>query len=101
METKDLKHPMQPIGWDSSKIIRFKVNKIVELLLDTSKLDLNDIAMMNARGIFNKDDYDQLMQLIGYSVCGYSDLSSSPEETVKEANRIADELVAEKKKKEE
>lgn len=29
MNTKDLKHPMQPIGFDSKGVIRFKENKIV------------------------------------------------------------------------
>ena len=99
MEMKDLKHPMQPIGWDekTGKVIRFKQNKIVRMLLDTHKLNLNDIAKMNAKGIFNNDDYTQLMQLIGYSVSGYGELSTSPEETVREADRIAAELSAARK----
>jgi len=93
MDTKDLKHPMQPIGWDETgKVIRFKANKIVQMLLDTHKLNLNDITLMNAGGHFNEGDYDQLMQLIGYSVSGYGDLNSSPE-TIRKADRIADELV--------
>ena len=81
MNCKDLKHPMQPIGWDETgEVVRFKKNKIVDMLLITGKFDLNDIATMNAGGMFNKDDYDQLMQLVGYSVSGYGELSTSPEE---------------------
>lgn len=99
MKTKDLKHPMQPIGWDDTgKVIRFKANKIVRMLLDTGKLDLNDLAVMNAQGMFNEDDYTHLMQLIGYSVSGYGDLSTSPEELVAKADEIADELVKEEKR---
>lgn len=99
MDTKNLKHPMQPIGWDETgKIIRFKANKIVRMLLDTNSLNLNDIAVMNAGGHFNEGDYDQLMQLIGYSVSGYGELHSSPEETIREADRIADELAAVRQK---
>jgi hypothetical protein len=93
MNLKDLKHPMQPIGWDDTgKVIRFKKNKIVRLLLDTGKLDINDLAKMNAQGMFNEGDYTQLMQLIGYSVSGFGDLSTSPEELVEKADNIAAKL---------
>jgi len=99
MDCKDLKHPIQPIGWDETgKVVRFKQNKIVRMLLDTGKLNLNDIGKMNARGMFNNDDYTQLMQLIGYSVSGFGELSTSPGEIVKEADRIAAELVVARKK---
>jgi len=58
MKTKDLKHPMQPIGWnETGDIIRFKANKIVRLLLDTSTLNLNQIAVMDVEGKFNDGDY--------------------------------------------
>lgn len=93
MKTKDLKHPMQPIGWDETdKVIRFKANKIVRFLLDMGPFDLNKISMMNAQGMFHEDDYTQLMQLIGYSVSGYGDLSTSPKEIVTKADDIAAEL---------
>lgn len=102
MNCKDLKHPMQPIGWDdTSEVIRFKSNKIVRMLLDTHKLNLNDIAVMNAQGMFHEDDYTQLMQLIGYSVSGFGDLSTSPEKTIREADKIAAELVRSRKEEEE
>lgn len=91
MKLKDLKHPMQPTGWDETgKVIRFKENKIVKLLLDTGKLDLNDISLMDLNGMFGEDDYTQLMQLIGYSVSGYGDLDSSPEDIVVKADEMAE-----------
>lgn len=100
MNTKDLEHPMQPIGWDETgKVIRFKENKIVRMLLDTGKLDLNDLAVMNARGMFGEGDYTQLMQLIGYSTSGYGELSTSPEELVAKADGIAEELYKQRKGK--
>jgi len=102
MKTSELKHPIQPIGWDeTNKVVRFKANKIVRMLLDTHKLNLNDIAIMNAQGQFNDDDYTQLMQLIGYSVSGYGDLSTSPEEIVKRADKIAAELSWQRKEENE
>jgi hypothetical protein len=98
MKISELKHPMQPIGWDETgKVIRFKANKIVRMLLDTHKLNLNDLAVMDAQGQFNDDDYTQLMQLIGYSVSGYGDLSTSPEEIVEKADEIAAELSRQRK----
>jgi glutamate 5-kinase len=97
MKTKDLKHPMQPIGWnETGDIIRFKANKIVRLLLDTSTLNLNQIAVMDVEGKFNDGDYIQLMQLIGYSVSGFGDLELSDEITEK-ADQIATELIAKEK----
>jgi hypothetical protein len=85
----ELKHPNQPIGWDNNGVARFKENAIVRLLLDTSPLGLNKIAVMN----WPDGDYTHLMQLIGYSVSGYGDLSSSPPETVAAADKIVDRLI--------
>jgi len=68
------------------------------MLLDAGPFDLNKISNMNARGIFNDDDYTQLMQLIGYSISGYGELSTSPEDIVEKADAIASKLVEEKKK---
>jgi hypothetical protein len=92
---EDLKHPMQPIGWEED-VIRFKKNAIVDFLLDAGPYDLNKICCMP----FSKEDYTQLMQLIGYSVSGYGELSTSPEELVSKADRIADKLSRMKRSKE-
>ena len=95
---KDLKHPMQPIGFDgcSNKhsphgVIRFKPNAIVRFLLDAGPFDLNQISCMN----FSDEDYTQLMQLIGYSVSGYGDLSTSPKNLVRKADKKADKIFKE------
>lgn len=94
---EDLKHPMQPIGLDERGVARFKKNAIVRLLLETSSLDLNNLGLMEITGSFPKGDYTQLMQLIGYSVSGFGELDTSPEEDVE----IADRIVAEHFDKEE
>ena len=86
-------HPLQPLYIDSEGVVRFRGNKIVSLLLDTSKFDLNDLSVMLQNGVVSKEDFTQLMQLIGYSVSGYGDLSTSPKELVEEADRQAEELL--------
>lgn len=54
-----MKHPMQYI-----KKNRFVENKIITMLVDA--YNLNKIAAMD----FDNDDYDQLLQLMGYSTSG-------------------------------
>lgn len=98
MNAKDQKHPMQPIGWDKTgKVIRFKENKIVRMLLNAGPFDLNTLSGMNAQGMFDEGDYTQLMQLIGYSVSGYGELSTSPERIVRKADRIAGKIARQRK----
>lgn len=74
-----MNHPMQPIEVAQDGIIRFKVNKIVEFLQETHKNNLCDLRAMN----FSQDDWTQFCQLIGYSVCGFCDLSFV-DETIKD-----------------
>ena len=81
------KHPMQPVEIDDHGVARFKVNKIVRLLLDAGPLDLNKLACMN----FSDEDRAQLAQLIGYSVSGYGDLSYARQ--VGKADRRVKKLV--------
>ncbi len=68
-------HPIQPLVKDNDGILRFKENKIVRDLLAYATargFSLNEIA----RKDYTKEDRQQLAQLIGYSLCGYSELSS-------------------------
>ena len=88
------KHPMQPLVIDEHGVVRFKVNKIVRALLDTGKLNMNDIAMLD----FPLDDRVQFAQLIGYSVSGAGDLSYMLADLIAEADRQTDELIASTKK---
>lgn len=66
-----MKHPIQPLEKDMYGRIRFKSNKIVEYLLDTGGIDMNKIA----REQFDREDYVQFAQLIGYSLDGFGTLS--------------------------
>lgn len=66
--------PMQPLAFDSHGTLRFKENQIVRKMLDFSTehgYGLNEMALEN----FTPDDRMQLMQLIGYSLTGYGELS--------------------------
>lgn len=81
-------HPMQPIVLASDGVIRFRRNEIVRWLVDTKRLDLNDLARLD----FSDDDQMQLMQLLGYSVSGYGDLSCASKKSVRKADRIAERV---------
>lgn len=62
---------MQDIEKDTNGVIRFRRNDIVRALLDTGKLNMNDLALRP----FSDEDRRQFAQLIGYSISGYCDLS--------------------------
>ena len=64
-----MNHPIQPLYKDDHGTIRFKENKIVDYLVQ--KFGLSNLA---ARG-FPDEDWEQLAQLIGYSLSGFGDLS--------------------------
>lgn len=88
------KHPMQPILFDEHGVARFKRNAIVEFLLENT--DLNTLSSLTRNGKFPVEDYDQLMQLIGYSVSGYGDLNWSSVDTVKTADQEVDRMIFER-----
>lgn len=85
---KPPRHPRQPLIVDDTGVVRFKQNRIVYALLNRCRdagFGLNEIV----REGFDADDYDQFMQLIGYSVSGYGELSSSPKDAVRRADKKA------------
>lgn len=63
-------YPTQPIFEDDNGTLRFKENKIVRYLLDAGPFDMNQLAMMP----FSKEDNEQFLQLIGYSLAGFEEL---------------------------
>lgn len=79
------KHPIQPLVKDKHGTTRFKANAIVRHLLDTGSCDMNQIALLP----FSDEDREQFAQLIGYSLCGFGDLSYVSDETYEKA---ADQL---------
>jgi hypothetical protein len=85
---REPKHPMQPIVLDDDGIARFKGNAIVRFLLDRGPITLNDLALMN----FSDEDREQFAQLIGYSVCGFGELSYASDEVVALADAKAEAM---------
>jgi hypothetical protein len=61
-------HPIQPTELDTRGVLRFKQNHLVDIMLT----EYGQNKLMARYGIESwfKDDYDQLLQLIGYSVDG-------------------------------
>jgi hypothetical protein len=77
---------MQPLVLDDQGVIRFKQNKIVRALLDTGKLNMNDLAVLD----FPLEDRIQFVQLIGYSVSGAGELTYMPEDLIAKADEQAE-----------
>lgn len=71
------KHPMQPVVAVDRGVHRFKRNSIVRNLLDNHLGGLEALSFLD----FPVEDWEQLYQLIGYSVSGYCDLSQLSEES--------------------
>jgi len=86
------KHPMQPLVL-TGVVIRFKENAIVRYLVSYGGIDLNKIATMN----FEREDREQLAQLIGYSVSGFGDLGYADKKTVATADALAAKMLRKKK----
>lgn len=61
-------HPLQPIETDASGLVRFKRNRLVEILLLAHGQNELIAKYGNTPGF--REDYDQLLQLIGYTVSG-------------------------------
>lgn len=66
-----VRHADQPLEHDPEGVERFKGNKIVRFLLDAGPFDLNQLSLMP----FAREDWVQFAQLIGYSACGWGELS--------------------------
>lgn len=73
--------PLQPLVRDQHGVIRFRANVAVRKLLDFATAHgcgLNELACMG----IPDEDFEQLAQLIGYSVSGFSELSYVSDETM-------------------
>lgn len=84
-------HPMQPLVVDSKGTVRFKKNQIVtDLLNRITTATENHITKKVIEGEYSRDDYNQLMQLVGYSVSGYGDLDLIDPNVAARASEIAE-----------
>lgn len=97
---KPARHPRQPVVIAGDGVARFKENRIVRWMLaavESQGDDLNTIAYTFPEEGFD-DDYQQLMQLIGYSVSGYGDLRRSDKRVTAEADAEVAALLATSRK---
>lgn len=85
------RHPIQPTELDENGTLRFKKNAIVEYLLDSGDCDMNKLAELP----FSREDREQFAQLIGYSLCGASDLSYVTDTTIEAAEKMHEEGLTE------
>ncbi len=79
-----MNHPIQPIEAAEGDRPRFKKNLIVDFMVE--KFGLNNLAIMD----FPQEDWEQLAQLIGYSLSGFSELSYVRDETYDTACKMLD-----------
>jgi hypothetical protein len=96
--------PFQPLVMDDHDILRFKKNAIVRELLDRDPgihnvigpagSGLNRISYDVVLGRHTAEDYSQLMQLIGYSIGGYGELTIVPAADRAEADKRAEVFLA-------
>ena len=77
---------MRSIIKDSRGVIRFKANAIVNWIVSSGRLNLNDILLDE----YSIEDIEEFWQLMGYSVSEYGELSFIREETVAVADAIAE-----------
>lgn len=61
--------PMQPVLTDDQGIVRFQGNAIIKHMFDKGQFDLNDLCAN-----FSIEDYEQLLQLLNFSVSAYGDM---------------------------
>lgn len=61
---------------DEDGVQRFPTNTVLDYLFNAGRLDLNQLSIEYRHGKFDKDDYMKLNMDLGYSVCGFADLSS-------------------------
>ena len=61
---------------DEHGVQRFPMNTVIDYLHRAGRLDLNQLGVDYHHGRFDKDDYMKLNMDLGYSVCGFAELSS-------------------------
>lgn len=93
-----MKNPIQPLAKDAKGVLRFKENALVSALLEhwrATGFGLNELALKFCTQE-HADDWQQLAQLIGYSLSGYGELSYVSDDARCAAATMADEVQSEK-----
>lgn len=83
------RHPIQPVVLDAVGTARFKENAIVRHLVNHGGLDLNHLHTLD----FTDSDWEQFVQLIGYSVGGTVNMDYMSDEVWEAAQAAAETLI--------
>lgn len=97
-DTSNPPHPMQPVLLVGD-VVRFKENAIIRYLVEGYPGRLNALGIVGGGSRWSTEDWEQLWQLIGYSVSGYGDISGVRRASVRRADRRAADLLRRLKKK--
>lgn len=87
-------HPIQPLVTDELDTLRFKENTIISYLFKSGKLDMSQLAAMT----FPSEDRQQIAQLLGYSLSGYSELSYVTDDAYEAASAMVESETADSQK---
>lgn len=87
---KRKQQPLQPIVIDEDGVVRFQANALVEHLVDC--YDLHYLAKSAVGQAASRADWEQLYQLIGYSVSGFGGLQKVRRKTVERVDAKADRM---------
>jgi len=60
---------------DLRGVQRFKENSVINFLVDKEIIDLNKLAIAFQEKEFTKRDFAEFNMMLGYSVCGFAELS--------------------------
>lgn len=82
-----MKHPLQTIVRAEDGVIRFQGNVLVQHLLDS--YPGGAAALRLACPAADNGDWEQLDQLLGWSVSGFGDLPYVSRETIEAADAVA------------
>lgn len=80
--------PMQPVLTDDKGIVRFQGNAIIQHMFEKGQFDLNDLCAN-----FSIEDYEQLLQLLNFSVSGYGDMPVRKSSVLQADNLAAAEQI--------
>lgn len=83
---ENTRHPLQPLIMVGT-VLRFKENKIISDMLERTTAQGFGLNQMST-GLYKQEDYNQLLQLIGYSFSGIYGLSDSDLDTAEQAQFI-------------
>lgn len=94
---KRKKVAMQPIVMEG-EVARFQANRLVTAMYELGSFKMNEAWAMVNSGEATRAEYEQLAQLIGYSVSGFGDISLARKRVKEEARKKVQRLLRKRAK---